>query len=83
MKLRIAHIDNEQRMAGMFVVQHRVWGVWYDMYFSPLGKALRTTMELGEGEIRKASFDDFHEAMKYAKAFKCWGKIIIRETWRV
>jgi hypothetical protein len=85
MKLRIAHIDTSDRMAGKFVVQRRYWGSWWDMYFNCDTKVLKKSMELGDANLKKASFDDFHEAMRYAQIFKqnCGKKIIIREVWRV
>jgi hypothetical protein len=83
MKLRVAHVDNENRMAGTFVVQRRYWGSWWDMYFNPSTKILVTTVEWGEARVVKAEFDDFHEAIRYARAFRGRKKRIIREVWRI
>lgn len=85
MKLRIAHVDDNRRMAGKFAVQIRTWGTWNNMYFDSGEKVLLEEFELGRPEIAEAVFDDFHEAMKYARIFKqksCY-KQVIRETWRV
>lgn len=83
MKLRIAHIDDNRRMAGNFVVQRRCWGLWREMYFNSHTQVLKKDMELAEGHLTKAIFEDFHEAMKYARLFKNQRKLIIREVWPV
>jgi len=89
MKLRIAHVDDKRRMAGKFVVQQSFFGLlWDDMYFNPNKKILQEEFSVGGGALEnvvKASFDDFHEATKYARIFKKEGcrKQIIRETWKV
>ncbi len=83
MKLRVAHIDTSDRMAGIFAVQRRVWGSWYDMYLNADASKIQPRMMLGEGDVKPAHFDDFHEAVKYARAYKQCSKRIIRETWKV
>jgi len=85
MKLRIAHIDASDRMAGKFAIQKRSWGRWYGMYLNCDTKVLKEHFTLGDGHTVDAIFDDFHDAMRYAKIFKqSYDKrMIIRETWRV
>ena len=82
MKFRIAHIDTSDRLAGIFAVQRRVWGSWYDMYFDTKTSKVQSGILLGEGgtNIKLAHFNDFNDAVKYAKAYKQIGKCIIRET---
>ena len=84
MKLRVAHIDDARRMGGKFVVQRRSFGTWDDMYFDPCEKKLQLEFTLGNAKVVKASFDDFHQAMKYARLYKQKDrKQIIREVWKV
>jgi len=86
MKLRIAHVDNERRMAGKFAVQSSFLGIlWDTIYFDPGKKVLLEEFVLGRPTIVEALFDDFHEALKYAQIYKQFNchKQIIRETWRV
>jgi hypothetical protein len=84
MKLRIAHIDTSDRMAGVFAVQSSFLGIlWDDMYFDPNKGKLQEEFTLGSAEIVGACFEDFHEAMRYARAYKKCSKRIIRETWKV
>lgn len=85
MKLRIAHVDDERRTDGRFAVQKRSWGRWHNMYLNCDTKVLKESIELGDGHTVNAIFDDFHDAMRYARIFKQKSshKQIIRETWRV
>lgn len=86
MKLRIAHINNNQNMmAGEFIVQRRVWGVWLDMWFDSEQKILKEDMVLGQGSIIRAAFNDWHKACRYAREFKAGdkNKYIILQTWKV
>jgi hypothetical protein len=83
MKLRIAHIDTSTRMAGVFVVQRRVWGIWNDLYFNHVTLKLQSNISLGEANVSPARFDDFHDAVKHGRAYKECGKLIIRETWSI
>ena len=87
MKLRIAHIDTSDRMAGVFAVQSSFLSIlWDTMYFDSVKQVLLEEFVLGRGrEVIRAEFDDFHEAMLYAQTFKqsSCSKQIIRETWRV
>lgn len=86
MKLRIAHIDDKRRLGGNFAVQRQVWGVWHDMFFNTRTSKLQSGVFLGEAvitDLRPAHFGALHEAMQHARAYKQYGKRIIRETWRV
>jgi len=113
MKLRIAHIDTSDRMAGRFAVQSSFLGIlwdtiWFDtfkqvllgrfavqssflgilwdtIWFDTFKQVLLEEFVLNKATIVKAEFDDFLDAMRYAKIFKqSYDKrMIIRETWRV
>ena len=84
MKLRIAHIDDGRRMGGGFAVQKRTWGTWDNMYFDSCKKVLLSEFVLGRAKVEEAVFEDFHEAMKYARIYNQKDrKLIIREVWAV
>jgi len=86
MKIRIAHIDSSLRMASKFFVQRSFFGIlWKTMYFDMAKQELLAEYTQGPSKIVRAVFDDFHEALKYARIFKVArnNKQIIRQTWKV
>ena len=84
MKLRIAHVGSNDRMAGYFVVQERRWLCWYDLYFDKGEDKLVREPLLGSAQIVDGQFEDFHLAQGYAHKFKAAQKArIIKEVWHV
>ena len=84
MKLRVAKVSSNRVMAGEFLVQIKRWGLWHDMYFDSQKKTLREEQAvLGEGLIKRAIFDDFHEAFQLATKYKNTEPEKIREIWEV
>jgi len=88
MKLRIArvhHTGRWPRRRFQFAVQISFFGIlWDTMYFNQDKQELLEEFVLGQGKLVKALFNNFQEAMKYAKAFKNRPlSPVIKETWRV
>lgn len=84
MELRIIHVDNPNISEGVFVVQRRNWGVWQDMFYNEVDATLHTDMELGNSNIDRFEFEDFHVAKAAAERFRqSSSKRITHEVWRM